>query len=59
MCIYVHSNISTDMVVPIQVSSLEEEVRDLKERNTSMLLSLTSLRGECDQLCYLCCVVDK
>ena len=50
---------SNDMVVPIQVSSLEEEICNLKERNTSMLLSLTPLRGEYDQLCYLCCVGDK
>ena len=43
------------MVVLIQVSSLEEEIHYLKERNTS---SLTSLQGECDQHTTCTGVVD-
>ena len=52
MCTFKHN---TDTVVLIQVSSLEEEVHDWEERNTS---SLTSLQGECDQHTTCTGVVD-
>ena len=51
ICVYTFKH-NTDMVVLIQVSSLEEDTHDLKERNTS---SLSSLQGECDQHNYTTC----
>ena len=56
VCICAHSNIILIQlhIMLIQVSSLEEETHDLKERNTS----LTSLQGECDQHTTCTGVVD-